>query len=162
VHYFLEKQVGVYWFTPDKPTIPRRKTLEVQVDGQWQQPRFAYREVFFRLADNPLFAARDRLNGRFGHPLSLPFPASLGPRLEIRKLNIFELVPPEVWRDSNPNFFAGGQLRFANADVQRAAKQRLREYLAQWQEPPTYILIEHADRETYFSGGKDGRLIERY
>lgn len=162
VHRFLELHVGVHWFTPGNPTVPTRPDLAVHVQPGWRQPRFAYREVFFRHADNPLFAARNRLNGRFGHRLGKRIPEKWGGDRVIRKLHIFELVPPEEYADSHPGWFVAGQLRFSSAAVQRAAKQHLRAYLAKWDESPAYILIEHADRNTYFHGGKDGRLIERF
>lgn len=162
VHWFLEEQVGVHWFEPGAAEVPRRPTLRVEIDNRWREPRFAYREVFFRHADDPVFSARNRLNGRFGHRLDRPIPASLGGDRRLRKIGIFDLVPPDRYRASNPGLFAGGQLRFADPRVRRIAKRRLREHLEQWEEAPSYLLIEHADRGTYFDGGADAALIDRH
>lgn len=162
VHRLLETHAGVHWFEPGETDVSEHQTLRVEVDEGWQAPRFGYREVFFRHADDPGFAARNRLNGRFGHRLEQPIPAAMGGDRSLRAIGIFDLVPPDEHRDANPQFFAGGQLRFADPAVRRAAKRRLRERLAEWDRAPAYLLIEHADRNTYFDGGGDAELIDRH
>lgn len=157
----LEKQLGVHWFEPGSPTVPRRAVVALQPRG-WQAPRFAYREVFYRIGDNPVFAARNRLNGRFGHRLDKPIPAPYGGGVSLRQVGIFDLVPPAEYRASHPQFYGGGQLRFANEELRAVAKRRLREILAGLEEAPDYLLIAHADRETWFKGAPDAALIERF
>jgi len=163
VDYFLEHYLGVRWYTPEYTRVPHRSSVRVNVVDERQQPAFAYREVFARGADNPSFSAHNRLNGRFGHRLVKEPGQRPEAFVPLRHVDIFDLVPPKRYRRSHPGYFAGGQLRFANPKVQRRATEAVRRLLEKWPDDrPYYLLIAHADRDTYYKGGRDGELIDRF
>lgn len=161
VYHFLEVYGGVRWYAPEFTVVPARSALVVPRLDERHRPALGYREVLTREADDPRYSARNRLNGRFGHRLE-----DTGRRPErfvaLRRLHIFDLVPRERYRETHPEYFGAGQLRFASPAVRRVALQALRERLARWPRGPWYLLIEHADRDTYHAGGADGELIRRH
>lgn len=161
VYRLLEDKVGLHWFDDDGADVPTHQRLRFTVSDQRYAPRFNYREVFFAGADDPAFAAHNRLNGRFGHRLHKRMNAAQGGDRAILRLSIFDLVPRDRYRKSHPEYYAGGQLRFADPGVRKAAQQQLRKAMASWESDPAYLLIPHADRETYYHGGADGELIKQ-
>ncbi|HET8701397.1 MAG TPA: DUF4838 domain-containing protein, partial [Nitrococcus sp.] len=165
VYAFLEDYAGVHWYGPDATEIPRRPTFTVPAIDRTEAPAFAYREVFVAEADAPQYSAANRLNGRFGHRLVRAMGQYPDAFVPLRDLSIFDLVPPKSYSASHPEYYSGGQLRFADPDVRRIALATLRKNLAQWSrsgDEPYYLLIDHADRDTYYDGGADGALIKRY
>lgn len=158
----LEDYAGVHWFTPGEASFKQQPTLDVQIQDRTYAPRFAYREVFYRHSDAREFAAHNRLNGRFGHRRQQRLGDDLGGDTTVRQVDIFKLVPPEKYGKSHPEYYGGGQLRFANPQVRQIAAQRLQTMINSWQNKPDYILIAHADRETYHRGGADAALIEKH
>ncbi|MDN5939086.1 MAG: DUF4838 domain-containing protein, partial [Salinisphaera sp.] len=163
VYRVLELQVGVHWFDAlGGPTITRHERLRINVEPGWHAPRFHYREVFYRHSDLPAFAAHNRLNGRFGHRLQKPIPARYGGGLRLRQINIAQLVPRKEYAAAHPQFYGGGQLRFANPAMREVARRHLRALVKKWDDGPAYLLISHADRETYYHAGADAQLIQRY
>ncbi|EAR22749.1 DUF4838 domain-containing protein [Nitrococcus mobilis] len=165
VYAFLEDYVGVHWYGPDYTHIPQRPSLTVPAIARTEAPAFAYREVFVREADKPEYSAHNRLNGRFGHRLVRAmgqYPEAFVP---LRMLPIFKLIPRKKYAKSHPEYYGGGQLRFAEPEVRRIALEALRKKLERWSHAdaqPYYLLIEPADRNTYYRGGTDGELIARH
>ncbi len=165
VYAFLEDYVGVHWYGPDYTQIPRRPTLTVPAIARTEAPAFAYREIFVREADTPEYSTHNRLNGRFGHRLGRAmgqYPEAFVP---LRMLPIFTLLPRKKYARSHPEYYGGGQLRFTEPEVRRIALAALRKKLRRWSHAgaqPYYLLIEPADRDTYYRGGADGDLITRH
>lgn len=165
VYTFLEDYAGAHWYGPDATEVPQRPTLIIPPIDRTEAPAFAYREVFVREADTPEYSTHNRLNGRFGHRLVRAmgeYPQAFVP---LRKLSIFNLVPRKKYAKSHPEYYGGGQLRFAEPGVRQVALERLRKQLERWARKgtqPYYLLIDPADRDTYYRGGADGKLIKRY
>jgi hypothetical protein len=159
----LERYAGVRWYAPDYTRVPSRPTLSLPPLDVRRAPRFGYREVFFREADDPAYSAHNRLNGRSGQRLTKARGERPGEFTPLRRLRIFNLVPPDRYRGDHPEYYGGGQLRFADPAVQRIAADAARDFLSRWRERGhRYLVIEPADRGTYYHEGRDGRLIERY
>ena len=165
VYTFLEDYAGVRWYGPDYTQVPQQPTLTVPAIERTETPAFAYREAFVREADAPQYSAHNRLNGRFGHRLTRArgdYPEAF---VALRMASIFTLVPRKKYAKSHPKYFGGGQLRFAEPEVRQIALETLRKQLKRWSRSagaPRYVLIEHADRDTFYRGGADGRLIDRH
>lgn len=164
VYHFLEQYAGVHWYSAHFESVPRRRRLAIApITGHTSVPRFRYREVFSRGADNAWFSARSALNGQFGHRIGRELGPKQGGYVAIRDLSIAQLVPRSRYGKSHPGYYGGGQLRFANPQVQRIAVRQVLAKLKQWKgHPPAYLLISHADRNTYFDAGADERLIQQY
>lgn len=164
VYHFLSEHVGVQWYTPDRPLLPKHRRITVPMLDMWFEPRFRYREVFTRVADSGEWAAQNRLNGAFGHRLDKGVLApSVGGARAVYELSTTELVPHERYGKTHPEYFGGGQLKFSHPNVRRIALENLRARLDKWSDrQPFYLLISHADRDTYFRGSPDRALIRRH
>lgn len=163
VYYFLEHYLGVRWLASDFTVVPRRANIKLAPINVSQRPAFSYREVFSRDADDPDFALHNRLNGQFGHRvIEHKLGTAQGGSASVRSLSIFDLVPRDRYARSHPEYYGGGQLRFANPQVREVALENLKKKLAKWPaDQPYYLLVQHADRETYYNGGGDAELIRR-
>jgi hypothetical protein len=160
VYFFLEKYLGCRWYSSDFSVIPAVRSVRLGKIHERQVPRFSYREVFSRDADDPLFSARNRLNGQFGHRLDRFLKDEHGGAVSIRGINIFKLVDPAKYRKGHPEYFGGGQLRFGNSKVRAIAIDTTRERLARLPIEPFYLLISHADVNSYYYGEEDKRIID--
>lgn len=112
------------------------------------------------VADDPAFSARNRRNGQLGHRIGRKLGERQGGYVAVHGLGIFRLVPPKVYGKSHPEYYGGGQLRFGNEAVRDIAMAAVRQQLAKWPQALYYLLIPHADRGTYYRGGKDKELIK--
>lgn len=63
VYTFLEKYLGCRWYTSDFSHIPRRAVVELDPIDDLQAPALEYREIFYKDAFDPDWAARNRING---------------------------------------------------------------------------------------------------
>ncbi|MDN5849781.1 MAG: DUF4838 domain-containing protein [Nitrococcus sp.] len=160
VYYFLEEYLGCRWYSSEFSVIPDQPTIRLAAIHVREVPRFHYREVFSGDADDPAFSARNRLNGQLGHRIGRKLGEQHGGYVAVRSLGIFRLVPPKIYRESHPEYYGGGQLRFGNEAVRDIATAAVKKQLAKWPQEPYYLAIPHADRGSYYRGGKDGELIE--
>lgn len=161
VYYFLEKYLGCRWFSAEHSIIPKRRTVTLGAINVVENPRFDYREVFSKPANDMRFRVRNRLNGEFNHRIQGPAePKDVGAR-GIHKISIFQLVGPRIYKKDHPEYFGAGQLRFGNSAVQRLAIEAVRAQLRSLPQLPAYLLIAPEDRETYFKQGQDRLLIKK-
>ncbi len=101
---FLEKHVGIRWWTPDATFIPDRPTLKVgELEAEYAPP-FLQRSTFYREpCHNPVFAARLKLNG---HHQNIP-PAYGGNRRIIGFVHTFNrLLPPDTHFKEHPEWYS--------------------------------------------------------
>lgn len=106
VYTFLEDYLGCRWFSSSVSRIPRVDTLRLGPIDDRQVPPFAYREVYYYDAMDPLFAARNKLNGnasvaRDGR-LAREHHAGWGSWCH----TFGGHVPPDKFFDSHPEYFA--------------------------------------------------------
>lgn len=161
VYYFLERYLGVRWLASDFTVVPRHETLVLGAIDVREQPRFSYREVFSRDADDPGYDLHNRLNGQFGHRIiEHKLGAAQGGSVDVRHMSIFALVSRKTYARKHHEYFGGGQLRFANPHVREIALATLKKKLAKWPSDKSYyLLVAHADRDTYYNGGRDAEII---
>jgi hypothetical protein len=136
VSIFLEK-LGVRWFTSDISKIPKIQALWLPELNESHSPGFEYREVYFTEAQGREWSARNRLNGHF-HRLD----EGVGGKITYFPWahSFYDLVPPERYFDSHPEYFAmvygqrqreGAQLCLTNAEVLRLAVAQVQQWLAE-------------------------------
>jgi hypothetical protein len=66
VYTFLEDTLGCRWWTGTESYIPSKSLLQIPVLDTKYAPKLKYRETFYRdVNENPLFAAKLKLNGHF-------------------------------------------------------------------------------------------------
>jgi len=138
VFHFLERQVGVRWWTPFDDFVPAIERLPWPATDESGRPAFAYRDVHG--VDGPReFLARARINGHYSFlPARLGGREAYGPPFHVH--DFFMYVPPETYFDAHPEFYSelGGrrrgersQLCLTNAALEPLVAGRLRSYVAQ-------------------------------
>src|SRR5690554_3720160 len=100
---YLSDHLGCRWYTKDVHRIPTQKTIKLPRFEERQSPAFEYREAWYREAYDPIWAMYNRLN-----PSIRPIPDSLGGSFITYPFGhtFYNLVPPSVHFDKNPEYFA--------------------------------------------------------
>ncbi|GEM_PF-6963026 len=63
VYHFLDKYLGMRWYSPEFSVTPSNSTISVPVVNDLQNPRFTYREIFNRDSEDGYYRAHNLLNG---------------------------------------------------------------------------------------------------
>jgi hypothetical protein len=135
VYYFLEKYIGYRCFTKDVERFDRVDVLAVEDLDICENPAFEYREMYFRNAFDTNFCVKNRLNSNMAY-----IPNEMGGKMKFFNFHhsFNELVPPEVYFDEHPEYFAlvdGKRLRertqpcLSNEGVFLAARKTLRRWI---------------------------------
>jgi hypothetical protein len=127
VNYFLDRYVGVKWFSPTYTFVPDKRKLKVSVDSDLQVPRFQYREMFVNDGNDEQFRAHNLLNGKSHYRAqvaSVPGLDSWSDYVPTGVHNFHALVTDAVYH-------SGGQLLAMNEDVRRIAAESLIGKIAQ-------------------------------
>jgi len=135
VYFFLEKYINFKCFTKDLETFDEVETLVVEDLDICQNPAFEYREIYFRSAFDTDFCIKNRLNSNMAY-----IPKEKGGKMKFFNFHhsFNELVPPEIYYDSHPEYFSqvdGKRLRertqlcLTNEGVFRVARETLRRWI---------------------------------
>jgi hypothetical protein len=111
VYQFLERHLGIRWWSPYEERVPRQPDLVVPRLNERGAPAFAYRDISLGNVSRT-FAARSRLNGHFGGvPPSFGGARTYGPPHHVH--TFFLYVPPDEFMDDHPEYFSEiGGLRY--------------------------------------------------
>jgi hypothetical protein len=135
VDTFLEDVVGCRWWTPSASRMPRRRTLKVAPLDIRYSPPLEYREPFWFVAFDDLWASRNKANGirsggddlRGGRQLYEGFVHTF-----------YRLIPPEKYFKDHPEWFSeidgkrtseNAQLCLTNEEMRREVVKNLKEFL---------------------------------
>ena len=144
VNWFLDRKLGVKWLSPTYTYLPSTPTLTVAPLDERQVPRFAYREVLSAEGQNKPYRAHNLLNGESHGPSFSPSPPEIDSwdRSWMAKggeATFFQLLPPQQYGKSHPDWYAGGQVAMMNPEVRRvmaeaviARLRRLPDYKRVW------------------------------
>lgn len=135
VYYFLEKFIHFKCFTKDVESFDSIDTLVVEDLDICENPAFEYREVYFRSAFDTDFCVKNRLNSNMAY-----IPKEKGGKMKFFNFHhsFNELVPPEIYYDSHPEYFSlvdGKRLRertqlcLTNEGVFQTARKTLRRWI---------------------------------
>ncbi len=135
VYAFLEKFIGFKCFTKDIEQFDRVDKLVVEDLDIRENPAFEYREVYFRPAFDVDFCVKNRLNANMAY-----IPKEKGGKLKFFNFHhsFNELVPPEVFFDTHPEYYAmvdevrlkeRTQLCLTNEGVFQEARKTLRKWI---------------------------------
>ena len=160
VYYFLENYIGFRFLSKDYTYIP--ETVKISLPNNLQEiikPRFFYREIFIRESDNPDFSLKLRLNGRLGHRNLKPLKYG---NIFVKLHDIFDLVPPKIYRKTHPEFFCGGQIDYTNSMVKEIALKRADQILQRYKniKDKFYFVIGNADNGFYCTNKKSKERIK--
>lgn len=132
---FLERVLGVRWFTPKVTHIPRHDTVVVPEADISEKPAFEYREPYFREVFDRVWAYHNRTNGS-SQRLDARSGGGVKYGLFVHTFNV--LVPPEEHFDRHPEYFSlidrerkrgVFQLCLSNPEVAKVAAERLRQII---------------------------------
>lgn len=135
VYTFLEDVVGCRFWTGTASRMPWRPSLEVGTIAIRFKPPLEYREPFWYVAFDPVWAARNKANGtlaggdslRGGHQVYEGFVHTF-----------YSLIPPEKYFAGHPEWFSeiegkrtfkNAQLCLTNEDMRREFAKNLKERL---------------------------------
>ena len=145
VYSFLEDN-GYLFLTKDKEIIPDLKR-KLKIFPRKENPAFMYREIFIKESDNPDFALKRRLNGRFGHRENKLLEVG---SIVVLNVSLDDLVPYDRYKDTDPEYFCGEQLDFTNPEVKEIAKENLDRILSRHRDINNlHVLISTNDNNTY-------------
>ena len=137
VNWFLDRKLGVRWLAPNVTTIPNIAMLQLPRLEERQVPQFSYREVLNYESQDKDWRAHNLLNGESHGPSFLPSPAEIDSwdhswMAKDGSATFLELLPPDQFQKSHPDWFAGGQVAMMNPEVRAimagAVIDRLRQH----------------------------------
>jgi len=159
VYQLLDEHLGCRWFTAEDSFIPKREVLTLPEPDDRFVPPLEFRDPYMQAYNDGAFYSRNRCNaesGRLG-------PAEGGKVTYARFVHTMqELVPPEEYFDSHPEYFAlridenGNGVRqngyaqpcLTNPEVLAIAKKNVRRILAS-RPDADIISVSQNDNFTY-------------
>jgi hypothetical protein len=125
VNWFLDRQLGVKWLSPDFTVVPSVKTIQLASLNTLQIPRFSYREVLSFEGQNKIYRAHNLLNGESHGPSFSPSPPAIDSwdhswLAKDGYADFFELLPQKTYAKEHPDWYAGGQLAMMNTSMRQA------------------------------------------
>lgn len=158
VYYFLERYAGVKWFSANFTHLPKFSKLKIAPIDDIQIPRFNYREVFIREADQPRYIVKNFLNGRLGHRNKNTLP---GDNQVIYLQSLSGLVPAKRYKKRHPEFYCGGQLDFTNRLLRKTLIENLKKKLNDLHVSGSYYLVLSNEDISYYCNSLDSKRMAK-
>jgi len=176
VYEFLERYLGVRWWTAEAAKLPRHNDLNIEVQEYAYAPQLSYREVYYLGALESDFATKLRSNG-FWTKLTPEY----GGKLSVYGwCHTFEqIMPPKDYFEAHPEWFSlidgqrvgeGAQLCLTNQEMRRKFLEltlgKIKRYPHLWQmsvsqndngkwcQCPSCVALEEAE------GGPCGPMLD--
>ena len=143
VFSFLERELGVRWYTSRVTDIPQRSSYKFDGLYHTEKPGVRVRNDFYFDAFNPGYAAHNRINGAMGGR------GQHGGVEGYWGFHTFDLlVPPAKYFDTHPEYFSlidgkrireNGQLCLTNPEVLRITIESIKEVM---QKEPQHLIYD--------------------
>lgn len=116
VYAFLEDVVGCRWWTSTASAMPWKRTLKIKPVAIRYAPPLEYREPFWFVAFDPIWDARNKVNGARAGGDDI---WGGGHVYEGFVHTFYPLIPPEKYFEDHPEWFSEikGQRTFQNAQL---------------------------------------------
>jgi hypothetical protein len=143
VHAFLERELGVRFYTPTVTVVPKKARYIFTWFNHTEQPGIRVRNDFYFEAFEPVWAARNRVNGAMGYR---PQPGGLECYWSVH--TFYPLMPPEEFFRDHPEYYSlldgkrtaeRAQLCLANPDVLRIVTERITRKM---RDLPEYLIYD--------------------
>lgn len=105
VFSFLENEFGCRWYTPTSELIPKKDTYAYKQLDHKEEPGIQVRNDFYYLAFDPVWAARNKMNGRHSGGLSINTQPG-GVESYWRVHTFYYFIPPDEFFDDHPEYFS--------------------------------------------------------
>lgn len=138
---FLERQLGCRWYSKDVSVVPKRDRFEFSTLDQRDGPRLRVRNDFYYEAFDPIWAARNRINGCMSYRDQ---PGGVEGYWGVH--TFYHFLPPSEFFESHPEYFSlirekrsitRSQLCLTHPDVLRITIERLRTFM---RSNPEYLI----------------------
>ena len=143
VFSFLERELGCRWYTPQVAVIPKRDEFKFTWFDHSERPGVSVRNDFYYEAFEPIWAARNRVNGAMSYRKQ---PGGVEAYWAVH--TFFPLMPPEEFYKKHPGYYSlidgkriyeRAQLCLSNPDVLWIITQRIKERM---RESPEYLIYD--------------------
>ncbi|MCC6489880.1 MAG: DUF4838 domain-containing protein [Candidatus Hydrogenedentes bacterium] len=138
---FLERELGCRWYTPKVSSIPRKTRMTFVRLDHGEKPGIRVRNDFYHEAFEPIWAARNRINGAMGYREQ---PGGVEAYWGVH--TFFPLVPPDEFFATHPEYYSlldgkrtyeHAQLCLTNPDVPRIMTERILDIM---RKNPQYLI----------------------
>lgn len=143
---FLENELGCRWYTPGVSIIPKRNELSFNWLDHSEKPGIRVRNDFYFEAFDPIWAARNRMNGTLGFSAARQQPGGVESYWSVH--TFYPLMPPEEFYKKHPEYYSlidgkriyeRAQLCLTNPDVLKIIIERIKK---QMRENPEYLIYD--------------------
>ncbi len=140
---FLENELGCRWYTPSVSVIPERNEMKFCFVEHSESPGIRVRNDFYFEAFDPIWAARNRMNGRMTFQQQ---PGGVESYWAVH--TFFRLVPPSEFYASHPEYYSlidgkrvyeRAQLCLSNPEVLNIVVERIKKRM---RESPEYLIYD--------------------
>lgn len=140
---FLEREMGVRFYTPRVTVTPQKARYTFTWLNHSEKPGVRVRNDFYYEAFEPIWAARNRVNGAMGFRQQ---PGGLECYWSVH--TFYPLMPPEEFFKDHPEYYSlldgqrtadHAQLCLANPDVLRIITERIKQKM---RELPEYLIYD--------------------
>ena len=140
---FLEREMGVRFYTPKVTVAPKKAKYAFTCLNHSERPGVRVRNDFYYEAFEPIWAARNRVNGAMGYRQQ---PGGLECYWAVH--TFYPLMPPEEFFKDHPEYYSlldgkrtadHAQLCLANPDVLRIITERIKQKM---RELPEYLIYD--------------------
>ena len=153
---FLENEFGCRWYTPAVTIAPKRRSLAFSSYDHSESPGVKVRNDFLFEAFDPVWAARNKMNGRLVTE-RLPYQEQPGGTESYWTVHTFyPLMPPSEFFDKHPEYYSlinrkrvfevekhQAQLCLSNRDVLKIITDRIKDTIRKYPEYPIYDVSQN-------------------
>ncbi|MDP2337379.1 MAG: DUF4838 domain-containing protein [Bacteroidota bacterium] len=150
---FLENELGCRWYTPTVSVIPKKKEFNFTWLDHSEKPGIRVRNDFYFEAFDPIWAARNRMNGTLGFAESRKQPGGMESYWAVH--TFYPLMPPEEFFGKHPEYYSlidgkrifdHAQLCLTNPDVLKIITERIKKRMS---ESPEYLIYDVSQNDWY-------------
>ena len=147
---FLENELGCRWYTPGVSVIPRRNELIFNSFDHSEKPGVRVRNDFYFEAFDPVWAARNKMNGSMD---SRSQPGGVESYWGVH--TFYPLMPPSEFFKKHPEYYSlidgkrthdHAQLCLSNPDVLKIITERIKKTI---RENPDYLIYDISQNDWY-------------
>ncbi len=141
---FLENELGCRWYTPLVSVAPKKAEYSFERLSHTEKPGVRVRNDFYFEAFNPVWAARNRMNGTLSFDKVNPQPGGTENYWSVH--TFYRFMPPEEFYKAHPEYYSlidgkriydHAQLCLTNPDVLKIVTERLKKTM---HENPDYLI----------------------
>ena len=150
---FLENELGCRWYTPKVSVVPERKAYRFEWLDHSEKPGIRVRNDFYFEAFDPIWAARNRMNGTLGFSESKKQPGGTENYWAVH--TFYPLMPPEEFFGPHPEYYSlidgkrtheRAQLCLTNPDVLKIITTRIKKRM---HDSPEYLIYDVSQNDWY-------------